>query len=305
MDQGRLDADESVPAFFRILRWTFAIVAICLITAACNKSSDQAAAPASDASAASAPAAAASDASAAASDAAAAASDAGAAATAPPPPSKGAQQADAKVPTCDVQAGNSPDSFPNPVPRPSAWTPPLDINFATPASGKSLTFGDVERALNNMLTKAGYSSDQYYPFPCGFALVTRIEQTDSGWTPLKPPARWAMQTVVLKKWSLQSILRQFASAQPGFYQIIVFVVTETPVTYSGTHPQLTFFDETLKGGSNKLSTNLEKKATGENVKCTVLIYEFLKQSGVQAEALSPGQLDAMSHLQKASLDVLE
>jgi hypothetical protein len=290
----------------RFFRGAIATTVLCFGLASCSKSSDQAAAPASDAAAVSAPAAEAPDAGAAASDEGAsasapapAASDAAAAATAPPPNVHGEGEQVAQARTCDTEV--SSDSFPSPVPQPSAESQPLDVNFATPAHGSAVTFGDIELALNRLLRKANYGSQQYYPFPCGFALVTRVEQTDSTWTPLKSPARWAVKVDYGSSWSMASIIKQFSHAPKGYYQILVFLVTDMPVKGSGNYPALSFFDKSLKGGADKLSASLESKKASENVKCTVLIYEFWKTDGVDAQALDPGQLDAMGHLQRASL----
>lgn len=279
-----------------------AMLVVCLLSTGCTKSSDQAAAPASDATAASAPAAAASDAGATAAEAAAAAAASDAASAAAEAQTKASSL---HIAACDVPANDdTADSFPNPVPRPSAWSPPLDTSFASSTGNKPPTFGDIESALNKMLTKAGYDSELYYPFPCGFALVTRIEQTDANWTPLPPPARFSFQTVTENKWSIQSIIEQFVRAKPGFYQIIVFIVSEVPIKVGTNQPPLGFFDKDLKGGANKLSTALERRAANNNVKCTVLVYEFIKENGEQARALSPGELDAMTHLKRASLGAI-
>ncbi|WP_321910281.1 hypothetical protein [Paraburkholderia sp. J11-2] len=282
----------------RLFRGALAITVLCLLLASCKKAPDRVAASASDAAAASAPAAAAADVAPPA-DRTTSTEEASKAPPAAAADVQGEREQLAQVSKCETEV--SSNSFPNPVPQPSAESQPLDVKFATPAHGRALTFGDIELALNKLLRKANYGSQQYYPFPCGFALVTRVEQTDSLWTPLKPPARWAVKVNYGEAWSMESVIKQFARAPKGYYQILVFLVTDMPVIGSGNYPELSFFDKSLKGGANKLSTSLENRKASEHVKCTVLIYEFWKADGVDAQALEPGQLDAMGHLQRASL----
>jgi hypothetical protein len=218
------------------------------------------------------------------------------ASTAPaPPPAKDAEdpgQLDAQVKI---------NKFPSPVPPPSAETPPLSLKFVPGQADHPIKFGDVEDALSDLINSAGYDWRQFYDYPGGFAMVTRVEQTRPDWTPMPSPARWAVNVGSIQNWSIGEVIRRFASAPSGYYQVIVFVVTDQPVVSSGQ--QATYADLTSKlpPGADRLPKGISDRVASNETRCTVLIYEFRKADGQDAAVIVPGSLDARDHLQRNAL----
>ena len=193
------------------------------------------------------------------------------------------------------------NKFPVPVPPPSAETPPLSLKFVPGQDKHPVKFGDVEDALSDLIDAAGYDWRQFYDYPGGFAMVTRVEQTTPDWTPMPPPERWAVNVGSIKSWSVGEVIRRFAAAPSGYYQVIVFIVTNQPVVPSAQ--QATYADLTTKlpPGADRLPEGISSRVADKETRCTVLIYEFRKSDGQDAAVIVPGSLDARDHLQRTAL----
>lgn len=164
-----------------------------------------------------------------------------------------------------------------------------------------MTFGEVEDSLTDLITDAGYDWRQIYAFPGGFAIVTRVEQTRADWTPMLPPDRWAADVGEIKDWSVSEVIRRFASAPSGYFQVIAFIVTDQPVmttTKPATYSDLT---SKLPPGADRLPKALSDPSINDDTRCTVLVYEFRKADGQDAVAIVPGSASARDHLTRASL----
>lgn len=225
--------------------------------------------------------------------------DAAQASTGPvqPPPEPGKEADDPGQLDAQVKI----NTFPAPVPPPSAETPPLSLKFVAGQGKHPITFGDVEDSLSDLINAAGYDWRQFYDYPGGFAMVTRVEQTRPDWTPMPSPARWAVNVGSIKSWSIGEVIRRFASAPSGYYQVIVFVVTDQPVITASQ--QATYADLTSKlpPGADRLPQGISSRIASKETKCTVLIYEFKKADGQDAAVIVPGSLDARDHLERTAL----
>lgn len=191
--------------------------------------------------------------------------------------------------------------FPNPVPQPSAETSPLSLSFVTAQAGQAMTFGAVEDSLSDLINAAGYDWRQFYEFPGGFAMVTRVEQTRPDWTPMPSPDRWAVNVGSIKNWSLTEVIRRFASAPSGYYQVLAFIVTDQPVVTANRQPTYADLTSKLPPGADRLPQGISSRIVSKETKCTVLIYEFKKADGQDAVVIVPGSLDAKDHLQRSAL----
>jgi hypothetical protein len=193
------------------------------------------------------------------------------------------------------------NKFPAPVPPPSAETPPLSLKFVAGQRKHPITFGDVEDSLSDLINTAGYDWRQFYDYPGGFAMVTRVEQTRPDWTPMPSPARWAVNVGSIKSWSIGEVIRRFASAPSGYYQVIVFVVTDQPVMTASQPATYADLTSKLPPGADRLPQGISSRVAGKETKCTVLIYEFKKADGQDAAVIVPGSLDARDHLERTAL----
>ena len=105
----------------------------------------------------------------------------------------------------------------------------------------------------------------------------------------------------LRHVGIGEVIRRFSSAPSGYYQVIVFIVTDQPVVTAAQ--QATYADLTSKlpPGADRLPQGISSRTASKGTKCTVLIYEFKKSDGQDAAVIVPGSLDARDHLQRTAL----
>lgn len=91
-------------------------------------------------------------------------------------------------------------------------------------------------------------------------------------------------------------------AKPGYYRIIVFVVTPYALTLS---PSETVPEEAKKwfsGGYNLLPESIGKKNFSQSYACTALVYEFENQTESEKPKFrQPSRLPGYTHLVKAGI----
>jgi hypothetical protein len=201
-----------------------------------------------------------------------------------------------------AQPKDSIPAFEWPPPRPSA-------QYVLPRSvfgdgTRELLFADIDRILVDALRAGGYNERSYYSVPDGFALATRIEQISADGSPKVPPARFALQPEAVSLLRPMDYLRALLKGVPGYYRVIVFIVTEQPFTASGQAPSEEVATGWVSSGVNVLPRQLGARRFTSDVHCTALIYEFERQPGSDASATKfalPGRLDAMTHLTRSGI----
>jgi hypothetical protein len=214
---------------------------------------------------------------------------------APPPP----------PPAPTVTASENADSLPTfewPPPQPSEqYVLPRNV-FGDPSA--DLHFADIDRVLVSALGSAGYSERSYYAVPDGFALATRIEQIDADGTPKAPPARFAIDPQPVSMWRFKDYFQALLKGVPGYYRVLVFILTDAPFRASGQRPTEAQAIAFVSAGANVLPPEVGALPFAPAVNCTVLIYEFTRKPGADSDATQfaqPGRLDAMTHLVKSGL----
>ena len=188
-----------------------------------------------------------------------------------------------------------------PPPQPSEqYVLPRSV-FGAPSA--ELQFADVDRVLVSALGAAGYSERSYYAVPDGFALATRIEQIDADGTPKPPPARFALDPQPVSMWRFNDYFQALIKGVPGYYRVLVFVLTDASFRASGQRPSEAQAIAFVSAGDNVLPPEVGALPFAPAVNCTVLIYEFTRQPGADSAAqfAQPGRLDAMTHLVKSGL----
>lgn len=155
----------------------------------------------------------------------------------------------------------------------------------------------MDALLSEALEHAGYTEKSYWSVPRGFALATRLEQIDAAGKPKPPPARWSAEMPRLTGgFSLSAYLRALFTAEPGYYRIVVFIVTTAPFADSNQPATSDEARAWVAKGLNALPESLASQSYGPDVVCTAMIYEFERQSGSEATPLVPSPLDAHAHL---------
>lgn len=195
----------------------------------------------------------------------------------------------------------------NVIPR-FPWPPPAaSAKMVLPAEllhrpNKRETLRDVARRLETAFDKAGYGELSYYAVPKGFAIVSRLEQIEPDGTPVKLPGRWSVKITPPEVFSLASYIKVLFSANPGYFRVVVFIITSEPVV-ENAETQVSREDalKWLRKGANKLPPEYAQIPFNDNYDCTALIYEFEQKTRDQDAQLILFGLPAQIHLEKANL----
>jgi hypothetical protein len=162
--------------------------------------------------------------------------------------------------------------------------------------------GDVDQKLRAALERTGYFERTYLSVPDGFALVTRLEQINSDGTPKAGAARWAVDVDRLTTFSLQAYLKALFFAQPGYFRIIVFIVTPHPFAEATATVAREEAMDWLRQGLLALPDSIGGREYSDQFTCSALIYEFEKPNlGEQARSLMPSPVPGQVHLEKAGV----
>jgi hypothetical protein len=220
----------------------------------------------------------------------------------PPPPPTSATPPSA----ADGHPREKIPQFPWPPPRASAMAL-VPRSFLTAPTGMGGQLADVSGRLLAALDLCGYSEHSFYAVPDGFALVTQLEQINPDGTPKQAPARWAADVPPLRSFSMSDYLKALFTANPGYYRIIVFVVTSHPFSQAEAAVGREEAERWLASGLNQLPDTIGKLPFSEAVACTALIYEFeQREAGKEPVILIPSDLTGTDHLAKSRLwDVLK
>ncbi len=169
---------------------------------------------------------------------------------------------------------------------------------------RKIRYSDVDRMLVAALAAGGYSAKNYYSVPRGFALATRIEQINEDGTPKMPPARFALEPEAVSILRPMDYLKALLKGVPGFYRVIVFIVTDIPLRASGARPTEAEATVWVSSGQSVLDRHVGDIEFTADANCTALVYEFMRKPGADSSATefsSPGHLDAMTHLVKSGI----
>ena len=188
--------------------------------------------------------------------------------------------------------------FPWPPPKASAFeTVPRELLVGNAAHP---TLSTVAQAIESAFQQAGYGEKSYYSVPGGFAMASQIEQINQDGSPKESVDRWSLETPPLRKFSLGSYLNALFTAQPGYYRVIVFVVTSQAFPQSPERVTSEKSRQWVSSGLNKLPEKIGNQEYSSAHSCSALIYEF-KQTGKHAELVDPSQVPGKTHLDKAGL----
>ena len=187
------------------------------------------------------------------------------------------------------------------------WPPPKASASAT--ISRELLLGDKEHpelgdavaALDLAFGKAGYGERSYYSVPDGFAMASRIEQINQDGTAKEPADRWSLEVPPMRKFSFSAYLTALFRARPGYYRVIVFVVTSKPFSQSNAKVTSEEAELWISSGLNALPEDIARGKYTSAHKCTALIYEFKRMETQPAKFVDPSEITGQIHLEKSGL----
>ena len=190
-----------------------------------------------------------------------------------------------------------------PPPYASAWDviPDKLVTAGLPREPSYPTLYAVSQRLGNALDAAGYYERSFFAVPNGFAIVTQLERIGPDGTP-DHAQRWVVDNA-RQRFSLAAYLSRLLYAQPGYFRLVVFVVTD--VVFRPDRGSLSKRDaQTLvtKGTPMLPFEMATHRMYSARFNCTALIYEFEKDSdSASAHLVVPSQVPGREHLIKSGV----
>jgi hypothetical protein len=199
----------------------------------------------------------------------------------------------------EVEDQEEVPEFPWPPPKASASdTIPRELlvdNTAHPL------VGTVARAIESAFQQAGYGEKSYYSVPGGFAMASRMEQMNQDGSSKASADRWSLEVPRMSTFSLSLYLTALFRGRPGYYRVIVFVVTPQPFWQSSAKITSEDAGVWVSSGLNKLPEKMANQEYSPAHTCTALIYEFKRTEGRRAEFVDPSEITGPTHLEKSGL----
>ena len=190
--------------------------------------------------------------------------------------------------------------FPWPPPVASASTEISSQILVADSGGWRLV--DIADRLQDAFDEAGYVEKRFFAVPKGFAMVSRLEQISPDGRPKPDSARWSVKVQPHKVFSLGSYLRALLTSNPGYYRLVVFVVTSTPFNQGAAAVDFETARDWLRQGFNRLPPSVGIQKYTDHHSCTALVYEFEQRTAdVPALFKDPSSLTARKHLEQARL----
>jgi hypothetical protein len=197
--------------------------------------------------------------------------------------------------------------FPWPIPPPSTYFTPRDIEFLQINHG---SLGAMADSLESILGEAGYTQFKYYNVPWGVAMATQLERIEIDGTPFPSPARWDINDMSLSidDFQVGQFLRMLVGAEPGLYRVLVFVVTEKTqeIVFDQKSPPLTEqeIQKIADDGAISLPEQIRDVEIGGDYNLSILIYEmFRKRTGVEAK-IYKSNFPVKIHLSNTEINLL-
>lgn len=197
--------------------------------------------------------------------------------------------------------------FPWPPPKPSGeCSIPRELLVS---SDQPVLLGDVASKLESAFSNAGYGGLRYFGFgdpsktqATGFVLVSRLEQIKKDGSSMDPPDRWSTRVPPERNFSLKSFLSALFTARPGYYRLIVVVVTDKSFTTSNEGPTESEATDWFASGSSQLPPSIAHRPFHARFKTRAFIYEFEKKTqDHEPEIRDPGRFGGKVHLIKAKV----
>ena len=189
-------------------------------------------------------------------------------------------------------------SFPWPPPQPSSTVSlPLD---QLPGGSEVRDFDSVMSMIEDALDGEGYHDRSYWTVPGGAALATRLERIQKTGEPADAQTRWPTDALEAS-FDLGGYIRSLFFTEPGYFRVIVFVLSTELVQTAEREPTSDEALDWLRRGMVELPADIGQEAVTSAHRLSALIYEFEKRGDSEAIVLSPGRLTGRDHLARAGL----
>ena len=200
-----------------------------------------------------------------------------------------------------------------PVPSYPNWPPEVASSTMrlTPllSAYEGVSLFEISEKITQGLISAGYSDYSLYTAPGGFIAITRIEAMDSAGNTISGAARFKLpsQSKAADLSLLEQVRNLFLDAPPGYYRMMLFVITDEAYVLSKDTLSESEAIERLRGGAQVLGHAYQDLPFTAQHTADVLIYEFALE-GKETEdrtikLLQPSLVDGQTHLRKTDIGV--
>lgn len=195
------------------------------------------------------------------------------------------------------------------------WPPPQPTNTSRVHRGYFLpsgvsaptTMGAFLDRMRERIRSAGYVVPPVLGAGCfGFAMVLQMERLEADGQ--RVPGRDGFTGPGQRtSFDLAEVLRQLFLAQPGFYRVILLVVTDERLgRFSAQQNVEAYMRELGRLGTDELPGSMASRDFGGTYEVHALIYEFERRNRAEADGVSraippSGRLPALVHLEMAGL----
>lgn len=199
-------------------------------------------------------------------------------------------------------SNNEIPEFPWPPPKESAsWIVPSE--YLLNSQSDSTCFKDVDKKLSSALNATGYYQKCYYSVPAGFAIVTRLERYNEDGSINETDERWDVEYKMESGFNFRNILKAIFTPNPGYFRVIVFIITPNTFTTTDDKPDRDEALSWLNNGVLWLPKYIQIKKFTEEHRCTALIYEFERYKNEGTTIFrDPGRLQGQTHLLKSKIE---
>lgn len=203
--------------------------------------------------------------------------------------------------TLAVEALENYPQFPIPVPKTSTFKV-IPRNLVAQAGQKTNLRSVVYDKILPALDAAGYEYSFFKVKNNGIAIATRLEKINKDGTPKNGAERYLTGDKDKPQFSLKEYLSSLLKAKPGYYRVMVFVISPYAITQDKIGLTKTQADSTFNAGATKpLGELLDKEFTAD-YDCTTLVYAFVKPNEEDpASELQPSPLTCQVHLEKSGI----
>lgn len=182
-----------------------------------------------------------------------------------------------------------------PWPPPAGYLPPepIDLAWFGPAGATAGTWFKQMRKTFQALSPDYYIGLFGGP-PGGFALVGRLERIDVSGRPFPGRARWTAKGGA--KFDLADLLGDLFLERPGYFRIVVFVVTDKPTFDPGPAQHL---PQPVTGAQSMPAELESMPLRGKHL--LALVYSFERRQGESMHIWTDGAPSTLHHLKAAGL----
>ncbi len=161
--------------------------------------------------------------------------------------------------------------------------------------------GDLDKKLRAALGKTGFVYFKYMSVPNGFALVTQMEQYNANYTSRNDNKRWNATPVGANFAGYLDYFRRLLFPEKAYFRTFVFLVSTQDFNTKGKQVTKAEVGAWYGQGINRLPKTTASQIYNDDVKATVLVYEFEVPESNRRPTQKCPSINTLQHLKQSGL----